>query len=166
MSESKSSGPTMQTVETLPRQRRRRWVAATVFGLLIAVAWWLWPRGDKRFVGTWGRDFETRATTFTFHANNSGFIVSRKGAKLPLRWWMEGNILCQQPGVKSGIAGAWDRLQDLVGKVTGNVQPALPVTRLFIVRVEADKIVFKTLDRDETVPADGTPEMTLIRLPE
>ena len=45
-----------------PNRRRRRIVVLTIAVLVLGLGWWIWPRVDQRFVGTWsttkGAEFE------------------------------------------------------------------------------------------------------------
>ena len=51
------------------KKRRRRWPILVPFLLVVAIfAWWYYPRGDARFVGTW--EFQAvRLNVFSTHFN-------------------------------------------------------------------------------------------------
>jgi hypothetical protein len=41
------------TSPTSPPNRRRRRIVFTIAALVLGLGWWIWPRVDQRFVGTW-----------------------------------------------------------------------------------------------------------------
>jgi hypothetical protein len=76
-----------------PRRRwRRRWlIVAFVLVLVSMVAWWNWPRGDARFVGTWTmQGFDNKggqhSATITLRRNGSGVTVYAGQQPLRFGW--------------------------------------------------------------------------------
>jgi hypothetical protein len=58
-----------------PKRKIRRWIVAGVLlSVLVAAGLWYWPRGDRRFVGTW----EVSGRIWEFTAN--GLVIARGGA--------------------------------------------------------------------------------------
>jgi hypothetical protein len=79
-----------------PHRRRRR--LAVLFVLLVPVAiWWNWPRGDVRFVGTWGLHRQKRGQpsfVFHMHRNGGGWATDLLNGRFTrLNWEVKNDIL-------------------------------------------------------------------------
>lgn len=82
-----------------PPNRRGRWIVVTVVVLVLGMGWWLWPRRDARFVGTW-RFFdvydgkESHAGWIVFHANGSvSATLHSAGGDNPSYWRTDGDCI-------------------------------------------------------------------------
>jgi hypothetical protein len=81
-----------------PKRKRRRWIIAGVLLLFVAVAGWLWPRGDARFVGTWkwiSADSESRLPIYKFRQDGTGSSQYSQGEPHPrqFQWRVHGGKL-------------------------------------------------------------------------
>jgi hypothetical protein len=69
----------MEPTTAKPTRKRRRWLLAAFILVLVSLgSWWLWPRGDVRFVGKWAAYPNANSTqptgTFDFRSNGTGWF--------------------------------------------------------------------------------------------
>jgi hypothetical protein len=75
----------------IPKRKRRRWIIAGVLLLMmVAVTLWCWPRGDARFVGKW----QQGRVLIDMQPNGGGTMSDPRGISWPIRWWVDGKVLC------------------------------------------------------------------------
>jgi hypothetical protein len=75
-----------------PNRYRRRILLAAIAVVGILSAWWYWPRGDERFVGTWRGKDARLVNPITLRRHGQGeFQIS--GYRLVFPWHVEGEWL-------------------------------------------------------------------------
>ncbi|OAI54122.1 hypothetical protein AYO47_03470 [Planctomyces sp. SCGC AG-212-M04] len=94
----------MDTTQTKPVKKRRRWlIVAFVVALVSTVSWWYWPRGDARLVGKWEAILTTKSGHYlswseaivVLRRNGTGVIDyvekgNPEGRPKPFSWIVKG----------------------------------------------------------------------------
>jgi hypothetical protein len=106
-------------------KKRRRWPFVAMALLASLLAWWNWPRGDARFVGTWAFSAEgdSTAAEMVLRGNGSGYVNTTNGVKLTFPWRVSNDQLI----IGSNPEGAWGRIR---GSVASSLMSWLNVTFL------------------------------------
>jgi hypothetical protein len=84
-----------------PRNRRgRRMVVITIAVAVLAagLGWWMWPRVDQRFVGTWRYTDEDFSRYWRFHGDGTGEDWSQDAGEPPgepieWNWYFDGEAI-------------------------------------------------------------------------
>jgi Zn-dependent protease with chaperone function len=98
-----------------PSNRRRRLKVAAGVLLLVAslTAWWNWPRGAARFVGTWSAADEVQPDrpilTYIFKSNGRG-VEEDGSTKTVFSWTVSGDTLTLGPNSPSSLRPVLERL--------------------------------------------------------
>lgn len=82
----------MEPSQAKPVRKRRRWLIVASVLVLSTVAWWHWPRGDARFVGTWDVTLEQYSDDheeWTLDSNGTGHFGGSDPQRAP--WLVRGN---------------------------------------------------------------------------
>ena len=104
--------------------RRRRWLIAVVSVFALG-AWWLWPRTDPRFVGTWDFVLEVNEPRLlgrvTLHDDGrlSNLLPANAYLTLPSSWSVESNVLICGSRVPSYLRFAAPVIVPLMVQLTG-----------------------------------------------
>ena|SRR5436190_7587083 len=101
-----------------PKLHRRR-VVVTVAVLAVGLCWWIWPRGDSRFVGRWTLQGPgDKQPTDDIEFRHSGFALAHDVETAEplyfMRWKVDGDRLTlgetESPGrLVEELASLWDR---------------------------------------------------------
>jgi len=88
------------------RRKRRRWLIAPLILVAAMLAWWHWPRGDSRLVGTWSLQVRTDSmttpvATLALWPSGAGTSTSPTGAAR-FRWHVDGGRFV--------VGGGWPTL--------------------------------------------------------
>src|SRR5258708_6129304 len=96
-------------------RRRRRIVVVTIAVLVVGLGWWVWPRGDMRFVGVWRSADQTAGGMEdpngpAWRAGNPVFIFGTDGSGTSLAgpwayyrtggfsWWIDEPVVLEETG--------------------------------------------------------------------
>jgi hypothetical protein len=87
----------MEPTQAKPVRKRRRWlIVAFIFVFVSLVSWWLWPRGDARFVGKW--QMSNDQGTANFKSNGRVIWYNANGSVgLREQWWVADGQLHLKP---------------------------------------------------------------------
>jgi len=113
----------MATLVTSPHCRRR-WLIAVVSMFAMGV-WWLWPRTDPRFVGTWELVLEVNEPRLLgqveLHDDGrlSNLATSHLYMSLPSSWRVKSNVLICGSRVPSYLSFAARVIVPLMVQLTG-----------------------------------------------
>jgi hypothetical protein len=108
---------------TLNRGARRLVIASVILLVASAAAWWSWPRGDSRFVGTWlysPLDDKFPEMELILKRNGAGFFrdVKRPGLCWTLNW-RTGDGLLELSGRPAPSHGFLPSISRTVSRMTG-----------------------------------------------
>ncbi len=85
--------------DATPKPKRKRWrwiIAGVLLVVVLGAGWWYWPRGDARFVGTWGVEGWLDEERYVFRSNGSGYRRSSANtppSKIRFSWHVDGDAI-------------------------------------------------------------------------
>ena len=128
------------------RRRRRIVVVVAVLVLVLGLGWWVWPRGDARFVGKWNSTSTTvkyPGVVVRLASNGVGESYFQGKRFCRFHWWVENEQFVTQI-----TDTPWQELEFfahcIVDSVTGYQRPA---TRLNIANIDTPGYVRKVVDQ-------------------